>query len=406
MQSMPSPTQTTADPAADPAAAVAAFSRPIEIFAAGTRACDDGRVFAITQADLKASADAYDPALHEAPLVLGHPDHDSPAWGGVKALQVDADGKLSMLAQQVAPAFAEGVQAGRYKKRSACFYEPTDPNNPKPGIWYLRHVGFLGAKPPAVKGLRDVRFAQGDTAAVSFSESDGTAARLWRSVREFLLTQFGADTADRVAPDYLVASLERKALADELTDTGAGMPGIGPAFSEPTPLKTQEDTSMDKELQAKLEAEEAARKKAENETAALRTQLAAAHAAQTTARHASHVAFAEGAVRAGQLLPKDQAELVAVLDQVADAAASKPVQFGEGDAARAADPVALIQRLVSGQAAKVQFGEFAPGNTGATTGTRGMTDADLDKLATAHAAQHRVSYAEALRAVCPPSFTA
>lgn len=386
----------------------------IEIFEAGTRTCDDGRVFTITKSDLQAAAAAYDPALHEAPLVLGHPDHDSPAWGGVRSLQVDDAGKLSMLAQQVAPAFAEGVKDGRYKKRSTCFYEPTDPNNPKPGIWYPRHVGFLGAKPPAVKGLRDVRFAQGDTAAVSFSEPDSTVARLFRSLREFLLTQFGADTADRVTPDYFVANLERQAVADEITDTGARTAGMGPAFSEPSPtllpllpVTQPKDTTMDKELQAQLEAQQAATKTAQDEATALRAQIAAGHAAQAATRHAAHVAFAEGAVKAAKILPKERAELVAVLDQAAEAAAAKPVQFGEGDAKKATDPVALIQRLVNGLPAVVQFGEFAAGaGAAALNGGNARTDAEIDQAAKAFMqSKPGVSYGEALKAVCPPTFS-
>ncbi len=50
------------------------------------------------------------------------------------------------------------VKAGRFKSRSASFYHPDNPNNPKPGVYYLRHVGFLGAQPPAVKGLKAVEF--------------------------------------------------------------------------------------------------------------------------------------------------------------------------------------------------------------------------------------------------------
>jgi len=51
------------------------------------------------------------------------------------------------------------VNKGRYKKISASFYSPNYPFNPAPGSYYLKHVGFLGAVPPAVKGLGDARFS-------------------------------------------------------------------------------------------------------------------------------------------------------------------------------------------------------------------------------------------------------
>ena len=44
-----------------------------EIFKAGTRTDNSGRTVTITEADVAQAAAAYDPALHEAPLVIGHP---------------------------------------------------------------------------------------------------------------------------------------------------------------------------------------------------------------------------------------------------------------------------------------------------------------------------------------------
>lgn len=402
MPAMTTPAPNTTQTAT--AKALAAFAKPIQIFRAGTRMADDGEVYTITTADLKAAAAAYDPAVHEAPLVLGHPDDDAPAWGGVAGLQVSDDGVLSMLSQQVAPAFAEGVQAGRYKKRSAAFYHPQDPNNPKPGVWYLRHVGFLGAKPPAVKGLRDIKFATGSK-GICFSESDGTVARMWRQMRDFFIAQFGTETADRVLPDWQVAGLETAAVIDQVTDDNTDTPLPGPAFSEPSaPTKAQESDPMDKELQAKLDAEATARKAAEERAAALEQQLAGLAAAQAAQRHTANVAFAEAAVSTGKWLPKDKDELVAALDAAGESNVSRPVQFGEGDAKKALDLVGLIQRLVNGQSTKVQFGEFADGRRQVVEpgSAAGRSDAEIHEAAQAYANQHKVSYSEALTAVTKP----
>ncbi len=131
-----------------------------------------GAELAFSEADLAASAAAYNPALSEAPIVVGHPAHDLPAYGWIKSLAF-ADGGLEAEPDQVDPAFAEMVAAGRFKKISASFYPPESKNNPHPGVYYLRHVGFLGAAPPAVKGLRTPAFAAEDDAVVlevDFSE--------------------------------------------------------------------------------------------------------------------------------------------------------------------------------------------------------------------------------------------
>jgi hypothetical protein len=41
------------------------------------------------------------------------------------------------------------------------------PSNPYPDIYYLKHVGFLGAAAPAVKGLKEPAFA-----AIAYAEVD------------------------------------------------------------------------------------------------------------------------------------------------------------------------------------------------------------------------------------------
>ncbi|MDL6388248.1 peptidase, partial [Escherichia coli] len=68
------------------------------------------------------------------------------------------------------PQFAEMVTDGRFKKVSASFYLPDSPSNPKPGVLYLRHVGFLGAQPPSVKGLKQVSFSEQEEGVVEFAD--------------------------------------------------------------------------------------------------------------------------------------------------------------------------------------------------------------------------------------------
>jgi hypothetical protein len=101
----------------------------LHIFRAGTHTAADGRSLAFSEADLAATARAYDPAKHEAPLVVGHLEHDSPAFGWVRGLESGPSG-LSATPDQVTLAFAEAVAQGRYKKISAAFYHPESSANP------------------------------------------------------------------------------------------------------------------------------------------------------------------------------------------------------------------------------------------------------------------------------------
>lgn len=130
----------------------------IEIFRAGNHLDDQGVAHHFSEADLNGMASSYNPALREAPLTVGHPKDNLPAYGWVKSVARSASGALAITPHQLEPQFAEMVQAGRFKKRSASFYPPQAPNNPTPGKWYLRHVAFLGAQPPAVAGLKDIQF--------------------------------------------------------------------------------------------------------------------------------------------------------------------------------------------------------------------------------------------------------
>jgi len=45
----------------------------LDIFRSGRHTASSGASLAFTEADLAATAAAYDPALHEAPIVVGHP---------------------------------------------------------------------------------------------------------------------------------------------------------------------------------------------------------------------------------------------------------------------------------------------------------------------------------------------
>lgn len=114
----------------------------LHIFKAGTHTDMHGRKIDVSESMIGDMVQAYDPSLHEAPIVVGHPRTDDPAYGWVKRLAAQGRDVLAE-PHEVDPAFAELVANKRFKKISASFYTPDSPSNPKPGIYYLRHVGFL-----------------------------------------------------------------------------------------------------------------------------------------------------------------------------------------------------------------------------------------------------------------------
>jgi hypothetical protein len=127
----------------------------IEVFRAG----EYGERGKWTAEDLDRLAAAYDPRTQAAPIVLGHPADDAPALGWVKRLRRAGESLWAQL-EKVDPALEALLRAGRFAPRSVALYK----SFPLTGGPYLRHVGFLGAAPPAVKGLAPVRlaFAEGE----------------------------------------------------------------------------------------------------------------------------------------------------------------------------------------------------------------------------------------------------
>lgn len=141
----------------------------LEIFRAGTHIDNAGGKRTFTVDDVRAMATSYDPSMREAPMVKGHPDDTAPAYGWIASLRATDDGRLIARATQWDEGFLKDLKDGRYKKRSASFYPPDHSSNPKPGTWYLRHLGWLGAQQPAVAGLADAAFQAPTNDMVTFA---------------------------------------------------------------------------------------------------------------------------------------------------------------------------------------------------------------------------------------------
>lgn len=142
---------------------------PIEVFRAGTFSPMEGNTATITENDLLRIAASYDAVNAPAPAVIGHPQLDAPAYGWIDKLYVEG-GKLKAMLRDTVAEFADMVKAGRYKRVSLSLFLPDSAANPKPGDFYLKHVGFLGAAAPAIPGLAPVSFAGGAKDTFSLSQ--------------------------------------------------------------------------------------------------------------------------------------------------------------------------------------------------------------------------------------------
>ncbi|MGF7432996.1 peptidase [Pasteurella bettyae] len=365
----------------------------IEIFKAGKRLDANGVEVEITIDDLQQAVNAYDVNFHESPAVVGHPKHNAPAYGWVKRLELDGD-VLKAEFDQVDPEFAEMVEKGRFKKVSSSFYLADSPNNPCPGSLYLRHVGFLGAMPPAVKGLRNPEFAENEQGVVDFS--DWAEAGLWRRLREWLIGKHGQDEADKALPDYLVNSVVEESIRNDLKryqQDEAGFPV--PNFNEPNNPTSDPAQSTEGELE--MTPEEIEQLKAENEK--LKAEKAETALNQAKAENAD---FAEGLVKAGKLAPIAKQQAVDLLNYASTTMQGGVVEFGEGESLHS-----KLKAFLDAQPQVVNFSEVATKEKAATAQNdtveyaEGTNPASIeaDQKIRAYAKEHNVSYKAAFNAI-------
>lgn len=243
-----------------------------EVFKAGDHTDSAGRKRTWSTDDLDRLVSSYNPEAHEAPICIDHneaggPVIGGPAYGWVEALKREGDKVLARF-KDVVPEFAEMVNKGLFKKRSISIYPDGS----------LRHVAWLGAKPPAIKGLKDFTFNDNE------AELKGI----------FAYSELSANVM----------------------------------FQEVTPMPTVE------ELQAKLEAEKTARATAESKASKLETENKLLNAqfseAQTAAKKAKIDSFIEDGIKAGKILPawkeKGLAEFMMALESQ-----TQEYQFNEAD---------------------------------------------------------------------------
>ena len=173
-----------------------------EIFKVGKHTDSGGHTKEWTLKDLEEIASSYNSEEHEAPIVIGHPEMDSPAYGWIEALRVEGE-KLLAKPKQLVDQFKDWVRKGLYKKVSIALYPDLT----------LRHVGFLGGMAPAVKGLKQAAF--GDKKAAWIIESDFFMDPLpqeyirsvFQRIRDWLIDKFGIDEANRVISSYDIDAL-------------------------------------------------------------------------------------------------------------------------------------------------------------------------------------------------------
>jgi hypothetical protein len=296
----------------------------IEVFRVGTHTPMGGTPLAFSADDLISVVDSYDAINAPAPIVVGHPKTDDPAFGWVEDFSFE-NGILSAGIKDIEPKFAAAVSGGQYKKVSMAFFSPDAAANPKPGTYYPKHIGFLGAMPPAVTGLKPVEFADHSDddivmfeGAIEFGTFDAeNVGILFRGIRDWFIGKYGKETADEILPDWRINWVNDLDL--EVED----LPGFAGVPEKP---KKSKGNSMSKKDTVDFAAREAELEKREKKLAADQKII---DDEKLEKRKADNVAFADELIANEQLLPKLKDDVVSLLNSAG--ASEQTVSFASDD---------------------------------------------------------------------------
>lgn len=316
----------------------------VEIFKTGTHTDGkNGRTRPWTEQDLDKIVSNYNSAEHEAPIVLGHPKTNAPAYGWVDKLKRDGE-KLLCTFKEVAPEFQEWVNNGLYKKRSISVYPDGS----------LRHVGFLGAKPPAVKGLADFTFNEENESETYEFMDYSTANRIssigdiFQRLRDFLIDKYDLETAGKLLSQYTIDYLKESKADDTTQDSLSAycekiMEELEVGKENPQIKKQQESSDFADELKAKdtkiaeLEAE--------------KTKL------ESEKRKTEYSSFCENLKKEGKLTPAQEKLAIDFLEM---ANGVGTFDFSEGNEN---NPVEKMKEFFNMMPKQISFGEFASKNS-------------------------------------------
>ncbi len=338
----------------------------IAIFKVGKHTATNGETLNATADYLRSVVASYDKNNHQAPAVIGHPKDNSPAYGWVTAINFnEQEGILYADFEQVEPQFQQMLKDGRFKKRSASFYPPNHPSNPTKGKPYLRHVGFLGAMPPSVKGLKD--FSDDDTDCITFE------------FNEFINTNFNEFTTNKednsMSKDKQDKSNTSNPPQSPLDKGGSGVVDFA-------------------EQQAQLTAKEQALADREAEIAKREAEFAKQ---QQEAKTAEFSEYCDSLIKTGQVVPAEKSAIVEVMMTLDGS--DKTFDFAEGDTVKQKSSVEVLQSVLSRLATTVDFSEHSATDPNTADkpqhGFNTDNDDELDKQIRDFAEANNLSYAEA-----------
>ena len=319
----------------------------VAIFRTGSHTASNGTKRRFTQRDLDSMVKNFNAGQYKPAVVIGHPKLEDPRYGDVVSLK--REGALLFADMEVAPEFHNILTKGLYTNRSIRAVPFGDG-------YKLRHVGVLGAEPPAIEGLPPMQFADAEEGiTIDFSDYRmSTIGSILQRLRDFYIEKFGVEATDNIIRQYEIDDLKR-----QIEDT----PEMAmPSFSETTIRGGVDVAKTVDELTALLETAQKqiadfSAKETQRDTDFAATQEENKRLKSETTR-LEFSTFCEGLTREGKLPP---AYVKKVLDfrEILSGVETFDFSEAEGDSKIAAKPVEEFQNFLSGLGTVIDFSEVA-----------------------------------------------
>ncbi len=340
----------------------------MEIFRAGKQTDSSGNTQTWTEADLDEIIEATNEMKDSVPAVIGHPKENAPAFAWFEPNELFRKGKkLFARMSDITAEFGEALKRKNFKHRSIALRSNKS----------LKHIGFFGGAPVAVKGMADFAYSEGEDLQIikvefgegEFADMDSafglrTVGRVFQSLRDFMIGEKGLETADQIISQFAI---------DNLKETRVTEPKVMENFKE-TP---KEDKNMDykaefeaKEIEvttltADLEAKTA-------ESGEFQEKLTASEAknkelqtsidnAASEQKASERNAFVEGLINDKKMDPADKQQTLINLEALEG---KEALEFGEGDDKVSRTPLDNYKLSLESKKSSVTpgtaFGEVSP----------------------------------------------
>ena len=329
----------------------------IAVFKAGTHTDSNGNVRTWTEADLDAIVKKYNHKEHEAPVVIGHPKDNAPAYGWVERLERKGSVLYAKL-KDLVPEFVDMVKRGLFKKRSISLYPDMT----------LRHIGFLGAMPPAIKGLPD--FAFGDDGGLTIEFEDGSNGLNGSKKKEERTMKFF---------DWIKGHAAKEGVTIEDAPPTFSESEVLTKVSEALKEKEREFEEKQRQIDAELRAREDAIRLKEAEFQKMEIEQ-----------------FMEGLRKKGIITPAMEKLGMGITQFMQAIAPISTVEFSEGDAKKNQTPLEFMKAFLSSLPSQIEFREIAGSakDIGGTGTAESRLDAKTREMMKAKNVSYAVAFAE------------